>query len=143
MTYQKWEYRDGTVIVEKYTGELDLNTIRANDDAMFEAIQENVSRLLILIDLSKASLKNISFTDVEQIFSPILKYESITYGMKLALYVGLDDYEVFMKASKYAENDTRHPVSIIPFNFLETAMTWLGLSEAEQELITAQLVNQD
>jgi hypothetical protein len=38
MTYQKWEYRDGTAIVEKYTGELDLNTIRANDDAMFEAI---------------------------------------------------------------------------------------------------------
>lgn len=141
MNYKYWTHRKGSILVEKYIGEMSLSQIVANDDEMFASVETKEDQLLGLTDISSASIKNISFTEIKDLFAGIDKHEDVTKGMKIALYVGSNSYDDFLKACEYSEQDADRPLSIIPFNHLDTAMIWLGLTDEEKTLITEQLQN--
>lgn len=62
--------------------------------------------------------------------------------MKLAIYTGSNQIEDFHKIEAYAGHASNRPISVIFFNTLNTAMTWLGFSEYEQEQMKNQLREQ-
>lgn len=139
MAYQVWQYRNGTVLVEKYTGTMELNELISNDDDWLSTIPPEVDRILALTDISGASLQSMDVRQVGEAFKAVDKYWAKTNRMKIALYTGMNCFEDFQKASTYARHGSERALSIIPFVNLDKAMNWLGLTEQEQEVITVQL----
>lgn len=139
MKYQKWEHRNGSLVAEKYSGNVEMDDIINNDDELLTDVPPEAGTLRVLTDISEATFHNIGPEEVAQLFQSIDAHAMKTGGMKLALYTGLNNWEDFRFVSDYSEHGSKRPMSVIPFNFLDSAMRWLDLSEKEQEQITKQL----
>ena len=139
MSYKKWEFRDGALIVEKFIGVVSWKQIVEGDEETFSSLDENLYEFRILSDISEATFPDVNFQNIETLFEPIKKNLSKTIGTKTAIYTGENNFEDFQKAMAYAEFGSTLPISIVTFNFLDAAMSWLGLTKQEQMEVRKKL----
>ena len=139
MGYQKWTHRDGMVLVEKYTGTVIFDDVLQNDQEALEDNQPYSGQLLVLTDVIEAMFDQVAIDQFKELLQSLDDHAAQTYGMKLAIFAGMNRFEDFQKLARYAEEAAERPFSIFVFNVIETAMTWLGIVDSERELIASQL----
>lgn len=135
MKYKRWEFRNGVLLLEKYSGPVNLEGILENERDIFTTKRDESQQLLALSDISEALLEDLKHDDIMRLFEVIDAYAYNTNGMKIALYTGNMNFEDFQKAYAYVEEAAKKPLSMISFNYLDLAMNWLGLTKEEQASI--------
>ena len=138
MKHHYWVLCNGTLMVEKYIGDIKLEEILQNDQMLIEDIIPEHAISHWLSDISEATFPDVAFEDIEKLFLSIDNHPELTQGMKIALYTGASHYKDFQKASEYARKGSTRPFSVVPFNFLTSALEWLELNDAEQFEVTVQ-----
>ncbi len=136
--YRFWAFRAGTLMVEQYIGEATSQEIIDNDKEMLKNAPSG-GKLLLLSDIGQARFPDIPNTDIPSLFGPYQASSDKAHDMRVALYTGSNEWTDFDKANEYAKEGAIHSMNIVPFNRLESAMNWLGLTEKEKKEITSLL----
>lgn len=131
-------FRDGALVVEQYVGTANSQEIIDNDRKMLEAAPEN-QKLLLLSDISQVQFPDIPTEAIPSLFQPMEEFADKSHEMRVALYTGNNELTDFDKANKYAQEGSIRSMAIVPFNRLESAMNWLGVTEQEKEEIRKYL----
>lgn len=139
MQYQCWYYRDGALVVEKYTGQVEREHIVDNDEDFLSRLQGEVETLLVLSDISGITFVNLDIEEIAELFASFDKHLPRIKKIKSALYTSMTNNDLFQKAISYSNHGPERRMSIIPFVNLDMAMEWLGLTPTEQAAIRENL----
>lgn len=139
MQYQCWYYRGGALVVEKYTGQVEVDHVLDNDEDFLSRLEGSIDTLLVLSDLSGVSFANLPIEEIAGLFASFDKHLPRIKKIKSALYTGVSNNDLFQKVISYSNLGTERRMSIIPFVHLDMAMEWLDLTPAEQESIREKL----
>lgn len=141
MQYQCWYYRGGALVVEKYAGQVEADQVLDNDEEFLSRLEGPVDTLMVLSDLSEITFINLAIEEIAELFASFDKHLPRIKKIKLALYTGMSNNDLFQKVVSYSNHGNKRRMSAIPFVHLDMAMEWLGLSPAEQEAVREQLGN--
>lgn len=135
MEYKNWYFRDGLLLVEKYSGVVTLDKILGTQEEIFNMERDSSKQMLALSDISEANLDQLGYDEIVNLFELIDQHTEDTNGMKIALYTGNMRFQDFQKAYRYVDEATNRPLSLISFNYLDIAMDWLDLTKEERKKI--------
>lgn len=127
---------DGHAVVELWTGAVSLDELAAHKQRLFSdpSIQAGASVLSDFtraeIQISPDGVRRLSAMDVD---SP--------GNSAIHRYAFLVNYDVYDKAQLFAEEVNKHGKSVIIFNSLEVAATWLGMDLVEIREILQSIAN--
>ncbi|MDH3430896.1 MAG: hypothetical protein OEM60_10725 [Gammaproteobacteria bacterium] len=116
---------DGDVILELWTGSVTLDEMMAHKQRLFadSSIKASAS---VLSDFTRATF-SVSPEDVKK----LAEMDNEPGGKStIGRYAFLVDYGVYDEAQLFAEQVNRHGKSVIVFNSLDLAATWLGMDYA-------------
>ncbi len=139
MQYQCWYYRGGALVVEKYTGQVEVDHILDNDEDFLSRLEGPIDVLLVLSDLSGITFANLPIEEIAALFASFDKHLPRIKKIKSALYTGMSNNDLFQKVISYSNLGTERRMSIIPFVHLDMALEWLDLTPAEQDSIKEKL----
>jgi hypothetical protein len=104
MGHKIWKHRGGSLVVEKYTGEVQLDHKISNDDQILTEVPPGIDWLRCLTDVSKATFPDISHEQFAKAFQSIDKHSATSQEMKLAIYTGMNPIHDFEKIKTYAKH---------------------------------------
>ncbi|MCB0278285.1 MAG: hypothetical protein KDD94_02195 [Calditrichaeota bacterium] len=139
MDYRKWLHRDAALLVEKYSGEVDIDQLMLNAEQNLLEVKKQLIVPRILTDLREARFPDVNDEMVEMLMDPIDRYPEKAVGLKLALYIGANYHSDFKKIFNYARLASQRKVSVVPFVNINDAFDWLGIATDEQRVICKQL----
>ena len=90
---------------------------------------------LHLTDLRTTSAMNIDETTLKKVVAFVGKFPNKIAKMKMAMVAD----EAYQKSNIFQHLMSTFPLTVIAFNSLETACTWLGLNAQNTELALQQL----
>lgn len=139
MKYRNWLYREGLLVVEKFTGKFNFDQIRTIDILTENLDSDQSQQLLVLTDLSDALFPEVEASQIEKVFGTIDKNISAIKGMKMAILANSDIYDEFIKANNFAIEATKRPITVMVFHTYQSAMNWLEVDENEQSNILKKI----
>jgi hypothetical protein len=130
---------DGNAVVELWTGEVTLDELIAHKQRLSRdsSIKAGAS---VLSDFTRATIE-ISPDGVRR----LSEMDNDARGdAAISRYAFLVDYDVYDKAQLFADEVNSHGKSVIVFNSLELAATWLGMEfEKVREILQSVAPRQD
>ena len=139
MKQELWSYRNGLLIVERFTGTFNPEEIRKSYEVIVRKALKKNEPLTVLADLSNATFPHIEPVEIKELFATLDKNIETINGMRIALIANEEHYNEFVKASSYAIEATKRPITVMVFHSLTSATEWLELSSQEHQLITENL----
>lgn len=141
MKYTYWTLRNGTLLIEKYEGNISKETIIENDNNLYDNVMNSNTNLLNIVDISNAIFSNIGFGEISELFESIELYSDKTKGMNLALYCYENTIEDFLKASAYSKHGVKFNIDIKCFVSFDPMIKWLGVTKEASEIRKLLAIN--
>ena len=139
MNHKFWVYRDGGLIVQKYQGSFEHDQLLEISQRVLQSIPDNLTKVQFLSDISEGRFPKLSSEQFEVLLDMFNKNVSMSFEMQIAIYTGMNTYDDFITAHKFANYFKGGQYNAIPFNILDSALNWLGLSKEEMEKINKDL----
>jgi hypothetical protein len=132
-----WLYPEANLIVDKYAKVLNAEHLDKLDGALIKQMDMS-KEMLLLVDLSDATLFNISYGDMPALYSDFLERLGSAASIKLALFSGENDRDDYMKVSTLTKYETER-VQMKNFVELKDALNWLELHQDVRHAVWSNL----